>query len=112
MTPWKLIAMRMAMTIRRRCASLVEHSLSSELLEFDGTSALPPPAIITIITMVVMITGDHHDEYMHHKHELDDGNYGYLVVLPCSEEQVGDYEEVLVKLVNCVGDRAVEVVFL
>ena len=96
MTPWKLITMRMAMNIRRRCASLVEHSLSSELLEFDGTSALPPPAM----------------PYMHHKHEDDDGNYGYLVVLPCSEEQVCDYEEVLVKLVNCIGDCAIEVVFL
>ena len=49
---------------------------------------------------------------MHHKHEHDDDNYGYLVVLPCSEEQVGDYEEVLVKLVNCIGDCAIEVVFL
>lgn len=102
MTPWKLITMRMAMTIRRRCASLVEHSLSSELLEFDGTSALPPPAMITMMNIC----------NMHHKHEHDDDNYGYLVVLPCSEEQVGDYEEVLVKLVNCIGDCAIEVVFL
>ena len=34
---------------------------------------------------------DHNDEYLHHKHEDDDDNYGYLVVLLCSEEQVGDY---------------------
>ena len=45
---------RMLMTIRRHCASWVECSLASELQEFDGTSALLPPAVIIIMTMMNM----------------------------------------------------------
>ena len=44
--------------------------------------------------------------------ENDVGNHGDLVLLRGSKEEVGDDEQVLVKLVNCVGDCPVQVIFL
>ena len=59
----------------------------------------------------------HHDQHHHRcddedEEEHDDENHGDLVVLPGPEEQVGDDNEILVELVNCVGDRPVQVIFL
>ena len=56
----------------------------------------------------------HHDHHHHDHDDEDDKEHddGDLVVLPGSEEQVGDNDEILVELVNCVADCSVQVVFL
>ena len=72
-------------------------------------SRLRAPGIRRNVRVAATCSHHHYDD---DEYEDDCGKCGHLVLLPRPEEQVGDHEEVLVKLVNCVGDRAVEVVFL
>ena len=89
--------------IRQHCVSAAECSPSFEVLEFFGKSLLLPPVWSFPDGATDLDDGEHADV---------DGHAANLVLLASTEEQVGDDEEVLVQLVNLIGNCPVKVVFL
>ena len=89
--------------IRQHCVSAAECSPSFEVLEFSGKSLLLPPVWSIADGATDLDDGEHADV---------DGHVAHLVLLASTEEQVGDDEEVLVQLVNLIGNCPVKVVFL